>query len=53
MQCRAAAFAFGLATTLALLGVVSSAVGKAYGQIGEGLPVGEHPGLLKKRHVSC
>eukprot|EP00891_Asterochloris_glomerata_P000894 jgi/Astpho2/894/e_gw1.00016.200.1_t len=33
-------FAFGLATTLALLGVVSSAVGKAYGQIGEGLPVG-------------
>lgn len=37
---RAAAFAFGLATTLALLGVVSSAVGKAYGQIGEGLPVG-------------
>ena len=53
VQCRAAAFAFGLATTLALLGVVSSAVGKAYGQIGEGLPVGEHPGCLRERQVSC
>ncbi|KAK9820537.1 hypothetical protein WJX72_011397 [[Myrmecia] bisecta] len=36
---RAAAFAFGLATTLALLGVVSSYVGKTYGQIGSGLPI--------------
>ena len=53
VQCRAAAFAFGLATTLALLGVISSAVGKAYGQIGEGLPIGEHPGLLRERQVSC
>lgn len=37
--CRAASFAFGLATTLALLGVGSSFLGKAYGQIGSGLPI--------------
>jgi hypothetical protein len=36
---RAASFAFGLATTLALLGVGSTYVGKAYGQIGSGLPI--------------
>ena len=36
---RAASFAFGLATTLALLGVGSSFLGKAYGQIGSGLPI--------------
>lgn len=36
---RAAAFAFGLATTLALLGVGSSLLGKTYGQIGGGLPI--------------
>lgn len=34
------AFALGLATTLALLGVAASFAGKAYGQIGQGLPVG-------------
>lgn len=28
----------GLATTLALLGVAASFAGKAYGQIGQGLP---------------
>ncbi|XP_010446780.1 PREDICTED: cytochrome c-type biogenesis ccda-like chloroplastic protein [Camelina sativa] len=33
------AFALGLATTLALLGIVASFAGKAYGQIGQGLPV--------------
>jgi cytochrome c biogenesis protein CcdA len=33
-------FALGLATTLALLGVGASLAGKAYGQIGKGLPVG-------------
>ncbi|XP_030443062.2 cytochrome c-type biogenesis ccda-like chloroplastic protein isoform X2 [Syzygium oleosum] len=33
------AFALGLATTLALLGVGASFAGKAYGQIGQGLPV--------------
>ncbi|KAK9674433.1 hypothetical protein RND81_12G232000 [Saponaria officinalis] len=33
------AFALGLATTLALLGVAASVAGKAYGQIGQGLPV--------------
>lgn len=33
------AFAMGLATTLALLGVAASFAGKAYGQIGQGLPV--------------
>ena len=38
--CRAAAFALGLATTLALLGVVSSSAGNAYGQIGDALPLG-------------
>lgn len=38
--CRAIAFALGLATTLALLGVFSSALGKSYGQIGEVLPIG-------------
>ncbi|KAL2652580.1 hypothetical protein R1flu_020708 [Riccia fluitans] len=32
-------FSLGLATTLALLGVVASLAGKAYGQIGQGLPV--------------
>ena len=36
---RAAAFAFGLATTLALLGVGSSLLGKTYGQVGGGLPI--------------
>lgn len=33
-------FSLGLATTLALLGVVASLAGKAYGQIGQGLPIG-------------
>ncbi|XP_021758731.1 cytochrome c-type biogenesis ccda-like chloroplastic protein [Chenopodium quinoa] len=33
------AFALGLATTLALLGVGASFAGKAYGQIGSGLPL--------------
>ncbi|KAL8505967.1 hypothetical protein ACS0TY_016990 [Phlomoides rotata] len=32
-------FAMGLATTLALLGVGASFAGKAYGQIGQGLPL--------------
>lgn len=32
-------FAFGLATTLASLGVVAALVGKVYGQIGFGLPI--------------
>lgn len=40
-DCRAAAFAFGLATTLALLGVLSSFLGKSYGQIGDALPIGQ------------
>ena len=38
-QCRAVSFSFGLATTLALLGVGSSLLGKTYGQIGSGLPI--------------
>lgn len=29
----------GLATTLALLGVAASFAGKAYGQVGQGLPI--------------
>ncbi|KAL7253952.1 hypothetical protein ACSBR1_008320 [Camellia fascicularis] len=33
------AFSLGLATTLAILGISASLVGKAYGQIGQGLPV--------------
>ncbi|KAK1407072.1 hypothetical protein QVD17_38683 [Tagetes erecta] len=33
------AFAMGLATTLALLGVGASFAGKAYGQVGQGLPL--------------
>ncbi|CAH9107983.1 unnamed protein product [Cuscuta epithymum] len=33
------AFALGLATTLALLGIAAAFAGKAYGQIGRGLPV--------------
>lgn len=33
------AFALGLATTLALLGIGASFAGKAYGQIGKGLPL--------------
>ncbi len=32
-------FAFGLATTLAILGVVATTIGKVYGQIGIGLPI--------------
>ena len=36
---RATAFALGLATTLAALGVASSLLGRAYGQYGSGLPV--------------
>lgn len=39
-MCRAVVFALGLASTLALLGVVSTYVGRAYGQIGSGLPIG-------------
>ncbi|GAB4849552.1 Cytochrome c-type bioproteinsis ccda-like chloroplastic protein 2, variant 2 [Ancistrocladus abbreviatus] len=33
------AFALGLATTLAILGIAASFAGKAYGQIGQGLPL--------------
>ncbi|KAL3684408.1 hypothetical protein R1sor_002430 [Riccia sorocarpa] len=33
------AFSLGLATTLAVLGIVASLAGKAYGQIGQGLPI--------------
>ncbi|KAJ1395502.1 Cytochrome C biogenesis protein, transmembrane domain [Sesbania bispinosa] len=33
------AFSLGLATTLALLGIAASFAGKAYGQIGQGLPL--------------
>lgn len=33
------AFSLGLATTLAILGIGASFAGKAYGQIGQGLPV--------------
>ncbi len=36
---RASSFALGLATTLAALGMLSSLGGRAYGQIGEGLPI--------------
>ncbi|KAG2423067.1 hypothetical protein HXX76_015583 [Chlamydomonas incerta] len=36
---QAVSFSFGLATTLAVLGVVSSFVGRAYGQIGNELPI--------------
>ncbi|KAL5977020.1 hypothetical protein ACLOJK_021358 [Asimina triloba] len=33
------AFSMGLATTLAILGIAASFAGKAYGQIGQGLPL--------------
>jgi len=36
---QSAYFAFGLATTLALLGVFAALLGKVYGQIGTGLPI--------------
>ncbi|GAX86386.1 hypothetical protein CEUSTIGMA_g13798.t1, partial [Chlamydomonas eustigma] len=36
---QAFSFSMGLATSLALLGFVSSSLGKAYGQVGEGLPL--------------
>lgn len=36
---RAAAFSFGLATTLAALGYASSLLGRTYGQFGDGLPI--------------
>ncbi|GLC34225.1 Cytochrome c-type bioproteinsis ccda-like chloroplastic protein 2 [Pleodorina starrii] len=39
LRVQALAFAAGLATTLAALGVVSSFLGRAYGQIGDGLPI--------------
>ena len=32
-------FALGLATTLAILGIVATSIGKVYGQIGVGLPI--------------
>ena len=32
-------FAFGLATTLAILGIIATSIGKVYGQIGIGLPI--------------
>lgn len=34
------AFSLGLATTLAMLGIAASFAGKAYGQVGQGLPLG-------------
>lgn len=37
---KATAFALGLATTLALLGVASTALGTAYGKTGDTLPLG-------------
>lgn len=43
---RAAAFSGGLATTFAALGMVATYVGRAYGQIGAGLPVGMCAGLV-------
>lgn len=33
------AFSLGLATTLAILGIAASLAGKAYGQVGQGLPL--------------
>ncbi|XP_020242231.1 cytochrome c-type biogenesis ccda-like chloroplastic protein 2 isoform X2 [Asparagus officinalis] len=33
------AFSLGLATTLAILGIAASFAGKAYGQVGQGLPI--------------
>lgn len=33
------AFSFGLATTLAVLGIASSLLGRTYGQFGDGLPI--------------
>jgi cytochrome c-type biogenesis protein len=40
LRVNGAAFAFGLATTLALLGVSAAALGQAYGQnLGDGLPI--------------
>ena len=36
---RASAFALGLATTLAALGVASSLLGRTYGQYSSGLPI--------------
>lgn len=36
---RAAAFSSGLATTLAVLGIASSLLGRTYGQFGDGLPI--------------
>ena len=36
---QAASFSLGLATTLALLGMASSLLGQAYGQIGSGFPI--------------
>lgn len=36
---RASAFSGGLATTFAALGLASTALGRAYGQIGSGLPI--------------
>ena len=44
MASRAVAFSLGLASTLAALGIVSTAVGRAYGSIGSGLPIGTNPG---------
>ena len=36
---QATSFSLGLATTLALLGVASSLLGKTYGQLGSGFPI--------------
>jgi hypothetical protein len=43
---RAVAFSLGLASTLAALGIVSTAVGRAYGSIGSGLPIGAKVGAF-------
>ena len=33
-------FSLGLASTLAALGILSTYIGRAYGSIGSGLPIG-------------
>ena len=48
---RAVAFSLGLASTLAALGIVSTVVGRAYGSIGSGLPIGAKVGETPTRRA--
>lgn len=50
---RAGSFGAGLVTTLSLLGIASSLLGRAYGQFGSGLPIGNSESRVEDRLFGC